>query len=166
MKKNKYPLAGRLFCLALGALCVLRAAGYVREIHGGRESIARCRKTLDGGRSLPPGYLSQLEDRVAELRALETAEGTSQSAAQASSEDPAGRIRNALRAHAVGVERFRTLSTGGGAAGEFVLSGAPVNFLRFLQGAADLPLPLNYISIKPNARLSTIDATVRFNYAR
>jgi hypothetical protein len=164
MEKNKRRLAGRLFCLALGALFVIAAAGYVREIRGGRESIARCRKALNSVRPLPPGYLSRLEERLAELRALETPEGKPQSAVRMNPEDSAARIRAALQSHAIGVERLRTLSTGGVAATEFVLSGAPANFLGFLQGAADLPLPLSYISIKPNARSSAIEVTVRFSH--
>jgi hypothetical protein len=75
-------------------------------------------------------------------------------------------IRNALRSHAIGVERLRKVSVGGAAATEFTLSSAPANFLRFLQGAADLPLPLSYVSIKPSARSSTIDVTVRFSHAQ
>lgn len=166
MKKNKRRFAGRLFCLALGAVVMLRAAGYIREIRGGRESIARCRKALNGAQPLPPGYLSRLEDRLAELRIAGAAEETPRAAVQRDPEDPSGMIRNALRAHAVGVERLRTLSAGGAAATEFVLSSPPANFLRFLQGAADLPLPLNYISIKPDARSSAIDVTVRFSHAQ
>jgi hypothetical protein len=165
MKKNKRLLPGRLFCLALGVLCVIRAAGYIREIRGNRESIARCRSALSGARPLVPGYLSRLEERAAELRAAELPEGRSQSAVQPPPEDPAGMIRNALRANAIGVEGLRTLSAGGAAATEFMLSSAPANFLRFLQGAEDLPLPLNYISIKPNARSSALDVTMRFSHA-
>jgi hypothetical protein len=166
MKKNKRFPAGRLFCLALGAFFIIRAAGYIREIRGGMESIARCRGALNGAQPLSPGGLSQLEDRAAELRALAIPEGTPRSAVQPAPEDPAGMIRNALRSHAIGVERLRTLSAGGAAATEFVLSSAPANFLRFLQGAADLPLPLNYISIKPNAHSSALDVTVRFSHAQ
>jgi hypothetical protein len=153
MEKNKRRLTAGLFGAALGAAFIFMAAGYIREIRGGREAIARCRKALEDARPLPPGYLFRLESQLTELRARETTEGTAQSAARRNPEDPAGMIRNALRSHAIGVERLRTLSAGGGAAMEFVLSAAPVNFLKFLRGAADLPLPLNYVSIKPKAIL-------------
>ena len=166
MKKDKRRFAGRLFCLAFGAFCILRTAGYIREIRDGRESIARFRKALHGAQPLPAGRLSRLEDRLAELRAQEAPEGTLQTPSRMNPEDPAGMIRNALRSHGVGVERIRTLSAGGAAATEFVLSSPPVNFLRFLQGAADLPLPLNYIGIKPNAHSSAIAVTVRFSHER
>ena len=152
MEKNKSPLGGLLFRLALGAVFVIAAAGQIREIRDGGESIARCREALARVPPLPPGRLSRLEERLAELRARETPEGNPRSAARMNPEESAGRIRAALQAHAVGVERLRTLSAGGAASTEFVLSSAPANFLGFLQGAADLPLPLNYISIRPNAR--------------
>jgi type II secretory pathway component PulM len=166
MEKNKRRFAGRFFWFAIGALFIIRAGGYVRDIRDGRESIALCRKELKDTRILPPGHLSRLEVQLAELRALETPAGTPQSASQAKNEDPVGMIRKALRGHAIGVERLRTLSMGGATATEFVLSSAPVNFLRFLQGAAELPLPLNYVSIKPNAHTSAIDVTVRFSHAQ
>jgi type II secretory pathway component PulM len=166
MEKNKRRLAGRLFCLALGAFFILRTAGYIREISGGRESIDRCRKAINGAKPLPAGYLSRLEGRLAELRSLARPEGASQSAVRPNPEDSAGMIRNALRSHAIAVERLRTLSTGGSAVTEFVLSSPPANFLRFLQGAADIPLPLSYIGIKPNAHSSAIDVTVRFSHAQ
>ncbi|MDR0597724.1 MAG: hypothetical protein LBG14_04380 [Treponema sp.] len=166
MNNNKRRLAGRLCCLALGAVCMFRAAGYIREIRGCRESIERCREALDSALPLPPGYLSRLEDRLAELRSPEAPEGAPRAAVQRNPQDPSGMIRNALRSHAVAVEGIRTLSAGGTAATEFVLSSTPVNFLRFLQGAADLPLPLNYISIKPDARSSGIDVTVRFSHVQ
>jgi hypothetical protein len=166
MEKNKRRLAARLFWLALGAVCVPRAAGYILEIREARASITRCREALRDAPLLPAGRLSRLESRLAELRARETPEEAAQTGAQTNPRDPAGRIRDALRAHAIGVERFRTLSTGGAGAAEFTLSGAPVNFLRFLQGAADLPLPLGYISIKPNVNASALDITVRFNHAQ
>jgi hypothetical protein len=167
METNKRRLGRRLFCHALGAaLCavfVIKTAGYIREIREGRESIARCREKLHGY-ALPPGYLSRLEEQLA--AALETPEGRTQDAAQIKAEDTAGMIRDALRSHAVGVERLRTLSTGGAAATEFVLASPPANFLKFLQGAAELPLPLSYISIKPNVHSSAIDVTVRFTHAQ
>jgi type II secretory pathway component PulM len=141
MEKNKRRLAGRLFCLALGVVFVLRATGYIREIRGGRESIAHYRKALNSERPLPAGYLSRLEERLVELRSLETAGGTAPSAAQVKSEDPAGAIRNALRAHAIGVEQLRTLSMGGTAATEFILSSAPVDFLVFCGARRIFPCP-------------------------
>jgi hypothetical protein len=162
MENNKRRVAGRLFCMALGALFVLRTTGYVREIRGGREAIAQCRKALDRGRPLPPGHIARLEERLAELRSQETAEGTAP--AQTQRGDPVAAIRDALRTHAIGVERLRTLSMGGAAATELVLSSSPVNFLAFLRAAADLPLPLSYVSIKPQARTATIDVTVRFSH--
>jgi type II secretory pathway component PulM len=165
MEHHKLRLAGRVFCLTLIAVFIVMAAGYIREIRGGLESIARCRKALEGARGLPPGRLSRLETQAAELRALETAEGAQRSAVPRKAEDGAAAIRDALRSHAVAVERLRTLSTGGAAATEFTLSGAPVNFLRFLRGASELPLPLSYISIKPKAYSSAIDVTVRFSHA-
>jgi hypothetical protein len=165
MEKNKRRLAERLFCLAFGAVFIFMAAGRIREIRDGRESIARCRKALEDARELPPGYLSRLEARAAELRTLETAQEARRSGAPLKAEDSVGAIRDALRSHAVGVERLRTLSTGGAAATEFTLSGAPVHFLGFLRGASELPLPLRYISMKPKARSSAIDITVRFSHA-
>jgi hypothetical protein len=165
MKKIKPGGAARLFVLALGVFFVIRAAGYVREIRGSRESIERCRKTLNDARPLPPGGLSRLEDRLAELRAPETAETPLRSAAQINPEEPAGAIRSMLRSHAVEVERLRTLSLGGSAATEFVLTSAPAGFLEFLQGAADIPLPLSYLSVKPDRRSSAINVTMRFNHA-
>jgi hypothetical protein len=166
MQNNKRRLAARLFCLALGAFFIFRAGGYIRESRENRESIARCHKALQGARPLPPGYLSRLEERLAKLRTPETPEGRAQAAARIKGEDPAGRIRDALRSHAIEVERLRKLSTGGAAATEFTLSGAPANFLRFLQGAADLPLPLSYISIKPNVRTAALDVTMRFSHGQ
>ncbi|MDR3124248.1 MAG: hypothetical protein LBU16_10800 [Treponema sp.] len=166
MEPNKRRLAGRLFCLALGALFVLAAAGYIREIRGGRKSIAHCRKALNSGRPLPSGHIARMEERLAELRTLETPEGTAPSAGQMNSEDPAGSIRSELRSNAIGVERLRTLSSGGAAATEFILSSAPANFLRFLQRAPELPLPLSYISIKANARSSALDVTMRFSHGQ
>jgi hypothetical protein len=166
MEKNKRRLAGRLFCLTFGAFFILRAAGYIREINSDRGSIALCRKAMQGARPLPEGYLSRLEGRLAELRSLEPPEGAPQSAAQMNPEDSAVMIRNALRSHAIGVERLRTLSLGGAAATEFTLSSPPANFLRFLQGAADIPLSMSYIGIKPNVHSSAIDVTVRFSHAR
>jgi hypothetical protein len=165
MKKNKPHGAARLFVLALGALFIIRATGYVREIRGNRESIARHRKALNGAQPLPADIISRLEEQLTELRALKTVEGKPQSAAQMNHEDPAGAIRSLLRSHDIGVERLRSLSTGENAATEFVLSSAPANFLEFLQRAADLPLPLDYISIKLDARSSAINVTVRFNHA-
>jgi hypothetical protein len=162
MEKNKRRIAGRLFCLALGALFILAAAGYIREIRGGREAIARCREALLRGRPLPPGYLSRLEERL--MEAQEAAEGAPRPAVQMNPEDAAAAIRDALRTHAIGVERLRTLSAGGAAATEFVLSSAPADFFKFLRDAGDLPLPLSYIGIKPNARSSAIDVTMRFSH--
>jgi hypothetical protein len=161
MKKNRRSPGRLLFCLALGALFALRAAGYIREISGGRKSIAQHMRTLNDERPLPPGFLSRLEDRAAELRGREKPEEKSPSA-QTDLENPAGMIRGLLQTHAVGVERLRTLSAGGEAGTEFVLAGAPVNFLRFLRAAAELPLPLSYISIKPDDHSSNINVTMRF----
>jgi hypothetical protein len=162
METNKRRIAGRLFCLALGALFVLAAAGYVREIRGGREAIARHRNALAGTRPLPSGHLARLEARLAEAR--EAAEGRERATAQRNSEDSVAAIRAALRTHAVGVEGLRTLSAGEGAATELVLVSAAVNFLAFLQAAADLPLPLSYVSMKPSAHAATLDITVRFSH--
>jgi hypothetical protein len=162
MENNKRRFLERFCCLTLGAVFMLAAWGYIREIRSGRESIARRREALNSAPPLPPGYLSLLEARLAELRAQETPEGTD----RPQPEDPVGTIRNTLRTHAIGVERLRTLSTGGAAVTEFTLSSASANFLKFLQGAADLPLPLNYINIKPNAHAPTLDVTVRFGHAQ
>ncbi|MDR1250206.1 MAG: hypothetical protein LBK63_13005 [Treponema sp.] len=162
MKKNKRPFAKILFCLAIGAFFLLKATGYIREISGSRKSIDQHRKALNAERPLPPGLISRLEGRLAELREPETPEAESPATLHQNPENPAAAIRGLLRTHAVEVERLRTLSMGGSAATEFVLSGAPVNFLRFLQGAAELPLPLSYVSIKPNDHSSNIDVTVRY----
>jgi hypothetical protein len=164
MTKNKHRAATQLFCLAFGIFFIIRAAGYMREIHGSREEAAQHLGALNGSRPLPPGRLSYLEERLAELRSPETPEGAPEGAVRPA-EDPAAVIRSMLRTHAIGVERLRTLSTGGNAATEFVLTSAPANFLRFLQGAADLPLPLSYVSIKPDLRSSAINVTVRFSHA-
>jgi type II secretory pathway component PulM len=166
MEKNKRRLAGRLFALVMGAFFILRAGEYVRDIRHARESITRCREALNNTEMLPPGRLSRLENRLAELRSLERPDGTPQAPAQTAGKDPVAMIRQALRSHAIGVERLRTLSTGGAGATEFVLSSAPVNFLRFLQDAAELPLPLNYVNIQQNAHTPTIDVTVRFSHAQ
>ncbi|MDR1250154.1 MAG: hypothetical protein LBK63_12745 [Treponema sp.] len=166
MKKNKRSPGGILFCLALGAFLAFRSAGYIREIHGDRKSIAQYRKTLKAERPLPPGFLSRLEDRAAELRERETPEEKFPSALplQPDIENPAGRIRGLLQTHAVGVERLRTLAAEGSAGTEFVLAGSPVNFLRFLRAAAELPLPLSYISIKTDDHSSNINVTARFSH--
>ena len=164
MEKNKRRPVALLCRLALATAFVIAAAGHIREIRDGREAIARCRETLNRLQPLPTDRLSRLEERLTELRAIEALEGKPEPAVQMNPEDSVGSIRAALQTHAIGVERLRTLSTGGVAATEFVLSGAPVNFLKFLQGAAELPLPLSYISIKPNAHSSTINITVRFSH--
>jgi hypothetical protein len=166
MEKNKRRFAARRYRgalkAALAAAFILMAAGYIREIRTGREAIARSQRALEHS-ALPPGYLSGLETRLAELRIQETSGDAPEARGEA--EDPAGAIRDALRSHAVRVERLRTVSAGGAAGTEFVLSSAPVNFLRFLRGAAELPLPLNYISIKPKTHASAMDVTMRFNHA-
>jgi type II secretory pathway component PulM len=164
MKKNKRPPAGILLCLALGSLFSFRAAFYIREIRGNRESIAQYRKALNDERPLPSDHLSRLEDRAVELRAAETPEEKSLPAPRRNPENPAGMIRGLLNAHGIGVERLRTLSTGGSAGTEFVITGAPVNFLRFLQGTAELPLSLSYISIKTNDHSPHIDVTMRYSH--
>jgi type II secretory pathway component PulM len=163
MQKNKRRGATLLFCLALGAFFVVKAAGYIREIRDSREAAAQCLSALKGSQPLPMGRLSRLEERLAELRALETTEGKPLPTTQPA-EDPAGMIRDALRTHAIRVERLRSLSAGGAAATEFVLTSAPANFLQFLQNAAELPLLLSYVSIKPDLRSSTINVTMRFNH--
>jgi hypothetical protein len=162
MKKNKRPSLWIVFCLALGAFFLFRAAVYIREIRDGRKAIAQYRRTLKAEGPLPPGLISRLEDQLAELRAPETPEAESPAAIRRNAENSAAAIRDLLRTHAVGVEGLRTLSTGGGAATEFILSGAPVNFLRFLRGAAALPLSLSYVSIKPKDHSSHIDVTLRY----
>jgi type II secretory pathway component PulM len=165
METTKLRLAGRVCCLALGAVCIVMAAGYIRAIRGGLEAIARCRSALESSRGLPPGYLAQLEAQAAALRAPETAEGSETAApSPLKAEDGAAAIRDALRSQAVSVERLRTLSTGGAAATELTLSCAPVNFLRFLRSAPELPLPLSYVGIKSGAHASALDVTVRFSH--
>jgi hypothetical protein len=164
MKKNKQLLLSRLFCLTLSVFCAVKAAGYVREIRDNQKSIAQYRAKIRGARAIPSPGLSQLESRLAELRALEVAAEQSDPAARPRTEDPVGTIRDTLRAHAIGVERLRTLSAGGIAMTEFTLSSAPVNFLAFLQGASDLPLPLAYVGIKPNGVSAAINVTVRFSH--
>jgi type II secretory pathway component PulM len=164
MKKNKRLPAGILLCLALGAFLLPRSAGYIREIRDGRKSIAQYRRTLDEERSLPSDDLSRLEARAAELRAAETPEANPAAAPQTNPENPAGMIRGLLGAHGIGVERLRTLSAGGSAGTEFVVAGAPVNFLRFLRGAAELPLLLSYISIKTDEHSANINVTMRYNH--
>jgi hypothetical protein len=164
MKKNKRPSAGILLCLALGAFLLPRSAGYIREIRDSRKSIEQYRRTLNGERPLSPGQLSRLEEQLAELRAPETPEANPPAALQGNPENPAGMIRGLLRSHGIGVERLRTLSAGGVAGTEFVIASAPVNFLRFLQEAAELPLPLSYISITMDEHSANITVTMRYNH--
>jgi hypothetical protein len=166
MENNKGPFAARFFRgalkVALVAAFVIMAAGHVRDIHRSRAAIARAQKALESS-ALPPGRLSGLEARLAELRIQERAREDPEVGRE--DEDPAGAIRDALRSHAVRVERLRMVSTGGAAGTEFVLAGAPADFLRFLRGAPELPLPLNYISIKPRADSPAMDITMRFSHA-
>jgi hypothetical protein len=165
MKKNKKAPAGILLCLALGALFLLRASGYIREIHGSLGAIAQYRGALRAKQPLPPGFLLRLENRAAELREQERPEGKAPAALEGDRENPAAAIRGLLQTHDVAVERLRSLSTGGSAGTEWALSAAPVNFLRFLQAAAELSLPLTYISIKAEDYSSPIKVTVRYSHA-
>jgi hypothetical protein len=167
MQKNKRPPAGILLCLALGAFLTIRSAGYIREIIAGRKSIEQYRRALN--EPLPADYLSRLEARAAELRAAElrapeTPEANPAAAPRTNPENPAAAIRDLLGAQGIGVERIRSLSTGGSAGTELTFSSAPVNFLRFLQGAAEFPFPLSYISIKMDDHSSNINVTVRHSH--
>jgi hypothetical protein len=159
MKNRKNTFLFLLLRMILSAVFIFVFIGSIREIHRIIESIDHYRSAVSEIQPVSPAYLSHLENQAMDLRSREDSELP----AEFSAEDRFAMIRDLLRVHAITVERFRTTGKEGTVTAEFILICESVNFLNFLKGAPEFPIPLSYFSIKPVANSSTLNVTVRFN---
>jgi hypothetical protein len=163
MKRSKSDLLISLFCLFLSAIFVIAFIGKFREIRGILRSADHYQEILGEIQPVSMAYLSQLEYQAENLRKAEPASGAVKPGELQSPEEGIGMIRDLLRKHKLGVERFRTTGKDGNTSAEFTLDCGGVNFFKFLKETREFQIPPNYISIKPVSNYSNINVTVRFN---
>jgi hypothetical protein len=163
MKKSKSDLLISLFWLFLSVIFVITFIGKFREIRGILRSADHYQKTLSEIQPVSMAYLSQLDHQAEELRKTEPALGAVKTKDIQILKEGIGMIRDLLRKHKLGVERFRTTGKDGNTSAEFLLDCEGVNFFNFLKEVQEFQVPPNYISIKPASNYSNITVTVRFN---
>jgi hypothetical protein len=163
MKRSKNNLLISLFWLFFSAIFVITFIGKFREIRGILRSADHYQKMLSEMQPVSMAYLSQLDYQAENLRKTEPALAVVKTKDSQSPEEGIGMIRDLLRKHKLGVERFRTTGKDGNTSAEFLLDCDGVNFFNFLKEALEFQVPPNYISIKPVSNYSNINVTVRFN---
>jgi hypothetical protein len=163
MKRSKSDLLIFVFCLFFSIIFVIVSIGKFREIRGILRSADRYQKMLSEIQPLSMAYLSELEYQAEHLRKAEPALSAVKTKGPQNPEEGIGMIRDLLRKHKLGVERFRTIGKDGNTSAEFTLDCGGVNFFNFLKEAREFQISPNYISIKPAFNYSNINVTVRFN---
>jgi hypothetical protein len=163
MKRSKGDLLIFFFYLFFSIIFVIGFIGKLREIRGILRSADRYQRLLSETQPLSMAYLSQLEYQAEHLWKAEPVLSAVKTKGFQSPEERIGMIRDLLRKHKLGVERFRTTGKDGNISAEFTLDCGGVNFFNFLKQARELRISPNYISIKPASNYSNINVTVRFN---
>jgi hypothetical protein len=162
MKRSKKDSLIFLFCLFFSIISVIVLIGKFREIRSILRSTDRYQRMLSEIQPLSMAYLSQMEYQAEHLRKAEPALNTAKNGGLQNPEEGIGMIRDLLRKHKLGVERFRTTGKDGNTSAEFTLDCGGVNFFNFLKEAREFRIFPNYISIKPASNYSNINVTVRF----
>ncbi|MDR2029794.1 MAG: hypothetical protein LBP93_09705 [Treponema sp.] len=131
------------------------------KIHAAGTAIEEYR--LAGGDELITGaYLSDLEDRLVELRGKESPRIAGDTKNKGALADTIATVRGLLKSRNLEPERFRISGKAPEESAEFIIHGNPVSFLYFLMDASEnKTLSISYINIRPNAHRTGIDITMR-----